>query len=339
MGCAVASVAVIRWSMILVTSLTAVHAQEQTTQSLTVPPYHNLATTEGYFQGAGGVRLFYRVAGNQGDAIVFLHGSSGGINIGGYDIEPLAARGHRLLMFDERGAGHSEIITDATKLRIEDFVQDVEAFREKFGLKKFGLIGLSWGSAVALKYITTYPQYVSRVVFLSPISPSFTLYQERLRHLDSLKTDKEREMEKRLRERIRTGSDAEVHEGCEELFQASHREGVVDINHLRRNRQDPCAYPVAGLRNAQFAFEAGRASLGQWDFRSAMKDVKVPALVVEGAGTLFPLDDSREWVKSLPNARYLMIPNAGHMIWADQPEAVLSVMDKFFRGSWPTASK
>jgi len=58
---------------------------------------------------------------------VFLHGGpGGGINIGGYDMEPLAARGHRLLIFDQRGAGRSEIIPDASKLRIEDFAQDVE---------------------------------------------------------------------------------------------------------------------------------------------------------------------------------------------------------------------
>ena len=324
----------------LVLSLACVHAQERASQSLTVPPYHNLPTTEGYFQRAGGVRLFYRVAGRDGDdPIVFLHGSSGGINIGGYDMEPLAERGHRLLMFDERGAGHSEIITDATKLRIEDFVQDVEAFREKFGLKKFGLIGLSWGSAVALKYVTTYPQHLSRVVFLSPISPTLALYQERQKHLDSLKTDKEREVEKQLRARIRTAPDAEVHQLCEELFQASHREGVVDINHLKRSRQDPCAYPVAGLRNAQFVFQSGLASLGEWDFRPAMKSVTMPALVLEGAGTFFSLDATQEWVKSLPDARLLLIPNAGHLIWIDQPEAVISAMDEFFRGKWPAGSK
>jgi proline iminopeptidase len=125
---------------------------------LTVPAYHNLPTTEGYFQGAGGVRLFYRVAGGNGDPIVFLHGGPGGsINIGGYDLEPLAQRGHRLLMFDERGAGRSGIISDPSKLRIEDFVQDVEEFRKKFGLDKMGIIGLSWGSLVALKYTTMYP--------------------------------------------------------------------------------------------------------------------------------------------------------------------------------------
>jgi proline iminopeptidase len=302
---------------------------------LTVPAYHNLPTTEGYFQGAGGVRLFYRVAGDDNDPIVFLHGSGGGINIGGYDMEPLAARGHRLLMFNARGAGRSEIITDATKLRIEDFVQDVEAFREKFGLKKFGLTGVSWGSVVALKYITAYPQRVSRVVFLGPESPTLAFYQERQQHLDSLKTDKERQEEKQVRERIRTAPDAEVPALCKELFQASHRWYVVDTNHLKQTRQDPCAYPVAGLRNAQFVFQSGLASLGEWDFRSEMKSVTMPALVLEGAGTNVPLDATQEWVKSLPNAHFLLIPNAGHLIWADQPEAVISAMHEFFRGNWP----
>ena len=45
-------------ALALVLNVVCLHAQEQGTQTLTVPPYHNLPTTEGYFQGAGGVRLF-----------------------------------------------------------------------------------------------------------------------------------------------------------------------------------------------------------------------------------------------------------------------------------------
>ena len=321
--------------LMFIASVVCLPTKGQKTESLTVPAYHNLPTTEAFFQGAGGVRLFYRVAGRNGDPIVFLHGGpGGGINIGGYDMEPLAARGHRLLMFDQRGAGRSEIITDATKLRIEDFVQDVEAFREEFGLAKFGLIGLSWGSAVALKYITMYPQRVTRVVFLSPMSPTIALYHERVKHLDSLKTDKEREEENQAREKIRTASDAEMLQLCKELFQESHRLYVVDANHLKRTRGDQCAYPVAGLRNGQFVLQAAEASLGEWDFRSDMKAVKIPALVLEGAETNVPLDATREWVKSLPKAHLLLIPNAGHMNWIDQPEAVISAVNEFFGGSW-----
>lgn len=329
-----------RWTLTaLVVSLASLHSQGQTTESLTVPPYHNLPTTEGYFQGAGGVRLFYRIAGRNGDPIVFLHGGpGGGINIGGYDMEPLVARGHRLLMFDQRGAGRSEIITDASKLRIEDFVHDLEAFRAKFGLEKIGIIGLSWGSAVSLKYIAAYPQRVKRVVFLSPMSPTISLSHEREKHMDSLQTDKERTEERQAREKMRTAPDEEIPQLCRELFQESHRLYVVDANHLKRSRLDQCAYPAAGLRNGNFVAQAAEGSLGEWDFRSEMKAVKIPALVLEGAETNVPLDATREWVKSLPNARLLLIPNAGHMNWVDQPDAVISAMDEFFRGKWPAGT-
>lgn len=303
---------------------------------LTVPAYHNLPTTEGYFQGAGGVRLFYRVAGGNGDPIVFLHGGPGGsINIGGYDLEPMAQRGHRLLMFDERGAGRSGIISDPSKLRIEDFVQDVEEFRKKFGLDKMGIIGLSWGSAVALKYTTMYPQRVSRVVFLSPISPTIVLWNERLKHLNSLETEREREVERQGSEKLKVAEGTEVISACEQIFAASHRLYVQDVGHYKNTRAKPCDLPPAGAKNRPFVSQAALASLGEWDFRPEMKDVKVPALVMEGAETNVPLDATREWVKSLPNSRLLLIPNAGHGSWIDQPEAVISAMDEFFRGNWP----
>jgi pimeloyl-ACP methyl ester carboxylesterase len=91
--------------------------------------------------------------------------------------------------------------------------------------------------------------------------------------------------------------------------------------------------PPSGAKNRPFVSQAALASLGEWDLRPEMKDVKVPALVLEGAETNVPLDATREWVKSLPNSRLLLIPNAGHGSWIDQLEAVISAMDEFFRGN------
>jgi pimeloyl-ACP methyl ester carboxylesterase len=45
-----------------------------------------------------------------------------------------------------------------------------------------------------------------------------------------------------------------------------------------------------------------------------------------------PLEATKLWAKSLPNARLLLIPDAGHMNWLDQPEAVVSTISDFFQG-------
>src|SRR4051794_34661737 len=67
-------------------------ATESSPMQLTVPAIDGLPVREGFFTGADGVRLFYRLAGMGSDPIVFLHGGPGlGIDDGGYDLEPLAA--------------------------------------------------------------------------------------------------------------------------------------------------------------------------------------------------------------------------------------------------------
>ncbi len=322
--------------IVLVLTFVCLYAQERTPPSLSIPPYHNLPTLEGYFQGADGARMFYRVVGEKGDPVVFLHGGPGlGLEDGGYDMEPLAEHGHRLLMFNERGAGRSEIITDVGKLRMQDYVQDVEEFRKKFGLEKLGIIGLSWGSLVALNYITAYPERVTRVVFLSPMSPTAKLWQERNARLDTLKTEVERRQQEDAREKIKTAKDADIPHLCEQLFAGTGRLYVVNTEHFKKSHTNFCNLPAAGLRNTPFVMKAAVENLGDWDFRPLMKNVHVPALVLEGAETNVPLDATREWVKSLPNARLLLIPHAGHQNWVDQPEAVIAVMDEFFHGRWP----
>jgi proline iminopeptidase len=78
---------------------------------------------EGYFNGADGVRLFYRKVGTGPKTVVFLHGGPGlGIGDGGYDMEPLA-RKRVLLMFDQRGSGRSEVVTDPRLLSVEHLVR------------------------------------------------------------------------------------------------------------------------------------------------------------------------------------------------------------------------
>src|SRR5689334_13687088 len=71
---------------------TASLSQTPSNSPLTLPSYQNLPASEGYFSGADGVRLFYRVVGS-GKPVVFVHGGPAlGFADGGYNLEPLAAR-------------------------------------------------------------------------------------------------------------------------------------------------------------------------------------------------------------------------------------------------------
>src|SRR5687767_4169898 len=73
------------------------------------------ARREGFLDGADGVNLFYREVGS-GPPAVLLHGGPGS-NMNGIapDLEPLA-KVRSLVMYDQRGGGRSEIITDVSQL-------------------------------------------------------------------------------------------------------------------------------------------------------------------------------------------------------------------------------
>src|SRR5215207_10097502 len=66
----------------------------------------NSPTTEGYFTGADGVRLFYRRFGHGKSVVVLIHGGPGGDMSNGWEMQPLA-RGRTLILYDQRGGGRS----------------------------------------------------------------------------------------------------------------------------------------------------------------------------------------------------------------------------------------
>ena len=72
-------------------------------------------------------------------------------------------------------------------------------------------------------------------------------------------------------------------------------------------------------------------SLGDWDFRPLLQQIKVPALVVEGEKTNVPLDATRQWAASMPNGQLLLIPNAGHVHFIEQPKTFFKAAEKFLR--------
>ena len=70
-----------------------------------------------------------------------------------------------------------------------------------------------------------------------------------------------------------------------------------------------------------------------WDLRYLLKNINVSSIVIEGAKTVVPLADTRQWVDNIKGAKLILIPEAGHQNWLDQPEALLNVLDTFFKST------
>ena len=72
---------------------------------------------------------------------------------------------------------------------------------------------------------------------------------------------------------------------------------------------------------------------GDYDWRPLARGVRVPTLVVHGAEDPMPLAGSEEWARTLPAAKLLVVPEAGHYPHAEQPARFFPAVERFLSAS------
>src|SRR5215211_2050289 len=91
---------------------------------------------EGYIVTPDKVRIFYKIVGTGPETLVAVHGGPGNsLKSIRADMEPLA-KGRRVIYYDQRGNGRSDLIKDGKKLGYEYHVADLEVIRKHFKLEK-----------------------------------------------------------------------------------------------------------------------------------------------------------------------------------------------------------
>lgn len=126
--------------------------------------------------------LYYEECGNpKGQAIVFLHGGPGG-GIDHYHRQLFDPKHYRIILFDQRGCGHSTPFAELDENTIWDLVEDLEKLRKHLKVDKWLVCGGSWGATLALTYAIQYPENIKamilRAVFLCRKSELLWFYQE-----------------------------------------------------------------------------------------------------------------------------------------------------------------
>jgi proline iminopeptidase len=296
--------------------------------------------TEGRLTTSDGVQIFFRKVGHGKDVVVYLHGGPGSNFRGQEDyVEPLA-RGRTLIFYDQRGSGLSEIVTDPKLLTASHHVQDLEDVRKHFGAERLSILGLSWGSALAALYADRHPKRVRRIVFMSPISPRRELLDARIVKLNSLRTPQENSRRRELQQRLTTAPDSDVVTICREFSNSTFFLYFVDptpdkLAHAARR----CDIPPAAIRNRPVVEAAVFRSLGTWDLRPVLQKLSMPTLVMEGDRTNVPLEATREFAATLPNSRLILVRDAGHEFFVDQPRAFESAVETFLQGRFPAGAK
>ena len=287
---------------------------------------------------ADGITVSVQEAG-AGPPVIALHGGPGFADYLLPDLEPLTSS-FRLISYDQRGSGHSTVVTDPTLLTAPAFVADLDRVRESLGIDRVTLLGHSWGAGLAALYAISHPDRIERLLLVDPMPPRAEPYMAAFsKTLLSRFTEADRAAMAAASVRRQKAADADVSDACRDYNAVFIKGYLHDPAAAARMRGDICAAPAAALRNFSNINQSIMASLGTFDLRPQLAAITVPTLIIHGASDPLPMASAREWAASLPNARLLVIEQSGHFPFVERPDAFFPAARAFLQGEWPPAAR
>lgn len=286
-----------------------------------------------------GVTLHARAEGPEdAPVIVVLHGGPGGDH---RSLLPLAglADSHRVVFYDQRGAGLSERVPDAA-LTFEAHLDELDALVDAVSpAAPVVLIGHSWGAILATAYLGVAPRRVADAVLIEPGFLNAAGMAEWQARADGLIGDMTRSVSgiwlvtKSVLQSLRLdGPDADGQgdyvTGRMVAAFANHPENpyhcpgaAYDAPSWRFGARSQSAVPASAGPGALDAIAAGA---GGWDGR---------ALFLTGAcDDWIGADLQRRHMAYFRDARLVDIADAGHDVVHDRPDAALAAIRAFLNG-------
>jgi len=207
---------------------------------------------------------------------------------------------HRMVRYDERGNGMSQ--RDVTEISFDTWIRDLETVVDAAGLDRFSMLGISRGGSIAIAYAVKHPERVSKLVL-------YGAFPAGLNHHGSPKA---REARRALESLVRLGWGVNNPAFCK-MFTCRF---VPNATPAHEHWFDDLQRVSTSAENAARLMEID----DNIDVRGLLRQIRVPTLVVHCDGDqVVPPECGRQMAAEIPDARYVSLPSANHLLLAEEP--------------------
>jgi pimeloyl-ACP methyl ester carboxylesterase/DNA-binding CsgD family transcriptional regulator len=211
------------------------------------------------------------------------------------------SRDHTYLRYDQRGCGLSD--ADVDDFSLDAWVADLEAVVAASGLRRFPLIGMSQGGAVAIAYAVRHPEQVSHLVLIGAYARGAARR--------AATADQRLEAETLVR-LIRLGWGRD-NAAFRNVFTNQFIPGGTPVQHAWWNELERLS---ATPENAARTLEA----FHEVDVTALAQQLRVPTLVLHSRGDArVPFDEGRQLAALIPGARFVPLASDNHVLLAGEP--------------------
>ena len=278
-----------------------------------------------------GLKIHYEEAGAGPNVFVLVHGNFGSWRWWKPLLEQLPP-GFRAYAPDLRGCGDTMGDSSTEAYGIPTLADDLLAFVEALGLRRFHLVGHSLGGAVAVQFALDHPEKLRTLTLVTP-APATGL------------------------EAMREGSSASArilrkinpeHAPSMAVLQSSYRwHRALGTNRLMLRGAIARMMPSAALKRAEIESllrDAARMkpvavvgflqALHRWDVAGELGGVRVRTQILAGAkDALVPAAALDETARLLPRGRLVIWPDVGHSPQVERPDEFVRLLQATARRS------
>lgn len=299
-----------------------------------------------YWQLPTGSHIGYTLIPAKGERqpwpIIYLQGGPGGSMGEGLIrmMKNFSADGFDVYVYDQIGSGWSDRLADIREYTAERHKKDLEAIVQEIGAEKVILIGQSWGAILATLYTADNPGRVAKLILTGP-GPLQPLHPELAQQPspDSL----------HLRAPYYSN-----HQGNERVSNLRTRAmAIIAMNFGRKLASDKEADDFAACLGSNVNWSTvcdtslidhspARGGAGYYvqvmtmlscrnlpDPRQKLSNSPIPLLVLKGQCDNQKWGYTNEYLQLFPRHRLIVVPDAGHGIYGEQPRLYLAAIRDF----------
>ena len=256
------------------------------------------------FINSRGAKIYWEEHG-EGPPVLLIMGLSFTLDMW-FRILPEVSRFYRTIIFDNRGIGRSDVPSGPYSIRT--LATDAVAVLDAAGVEAAHVVGASMGGMIAQEMALSYPHRVlSLALGCTSYSGLFSKWP-----------------------RFRQGPSSIA------WFRSDRLARERSFRNILYARETPDALIEEDIRiriACNWTFRGVMSQLSGillWNSYGRLPRVKVPTLVMHGdEDHLLPPQNGKIVASRIPGARFELLPNAGHMLTTDQPEATLMHLLRF----------
>jgi pimeloyl-ACP methyl ester carboxylesterase len=271
---------------------------------------------ETHYARANSIHIAYQVFGGGPVDLVLVPGWVSHIDV--FWDEPIAARFllglaefSRVILFDKRGTGLSDRVTDTPSL--EERMDDVRSVMDEVGSRKAALAGYSEGGPMCILFAATYPERTEALITIG----SFPRRQYAADYPFGIPEDKAGEFFEMVE--TQWGGPLDIDRRAPTL--STDQRFCNWWGRFLRASASPAAANALQRANAQI------------DVRAVLSSVRVPTLILHAIrDRIIPVDASRFMARQIQDAKLVEIDADDHLPFGDGAESIVSEIERFLIG-------